>query len=130
MIECSWAHVDEITYVAPNERILPHMVAVNPVNFGKKFKLSCAEAIAASLALLGKQDQAEYILSKFTWGENFFRVNQEVFELYKDCQTHEDLKRAEEQYLASGKEAKNQKRTYEMPASDSEPEGEPEDRNK
>lgn len=56
VIECSWARIDEITYVAPNERILPHMVAVNPVNFGKKFKLSCVEAIAAALALLGRRE--------------------------------------------------------------------------
>jgi len=32
------------------------MVAVNPVNYGKKFKLSCAEAIAAALFLIGYKE--------------------------------------------------------------------------
>ena len=55
-IDCSWARVDEITVVHPNERILPHMVAVNPVNFGKRFKLTCVEAIAAALRLVGHRE--------------------------------------------------------------------------
>ncbi len=51
------------------------MVAVNPVNYGKPFKLSCVEALAAGLKLIGYEMQADYILSKFKWGENFFKVN-------------------------------------------------------
>jgi pre-rRNA-processing protein TSR3 len=49
VVDCSWAKIEEVQINFPNERILPHMVAVNSVNYGKKFKLSCAEAIAAAL---------------------------------------------------------------------------------
>jgi pre-rRNA-processing protein TSR3 len=51
------------------------MVAANPVNYGKPFKLSCAEALAGGLLLLGYAEQAHYIMSKFKWGENFFEIN-------------------------------------------------------
>ena len=95
MIDCSWARVEEVRVAYPNERLLPHMVAVNPVNFGKKFKLSCVEAIAAALFLLGKKEQADYILSKFTWGENFFKINKDAFDLYENCITSDELKVAE-----------------------------------
>ncbi|CAD8050155.1 unnamed protein product [Paramecium sonneborni] len=93
---CSWAKIDEITYVSPNERLLPHMVAVNPVNFGKQFKLSCVEAIAATLALCGRREQADYILSKFTWGQNFFKINKDAFDLYSQSQNDKELKDAEQ----------------------------------
>ena len=55
MIDCSWAHFDEITYraVKSNERLLPTLLASNPVNFGKPIKLNCAEALSACLELAG-----------------------------------------------------------------------------
>ena len=71
------------------------MVAVNPVNYGKPFKLSCAEALAAALKICEYSDQADEVMGKFKWGENFFKVNETVFELYEDCNTSDDLKIAE-----------------------------------
>lgn len=44
VIDCSWNRIDEIGARYQHERILPHMVAVNPVNYGKAFKMNCAEA--------------------------------------------------------------------------------------
>jgi pre-rRNA-processing protein TSR3 len=57
VIDCSWARIEEINLSFQHERLLPHMVAVNSVNYGKKFKLSCVEAVAAALFLVGRRQQ-------------------------------------------------------------------------
>ena len=56
VIDCSWNKIEGVKVSYKNERILPHMVAVNPVNYGKIFKLSCAEALAAGLFLIGYKE--------------------------------------------------------------------------
>jgi pre-rRNA-processing protein TSR3 len=58
------------------------MLAANPVNWGKPMRLSSVEALAASLYILGERKQAETILSKFTWGMNFIKLNQEPLDRY------------------------------------------------
>ena len=54
------------------------MVAGNPVNYGKPMQLSCVEAVAASLFIVGMKDMAMELLNKFKWGESFYAVNKYV----------------------------------------------------
>jgi pre-rRNA-processing protein TSR3 len=77
VIDCSWKKTESI-FQNPfrTGRILPHLLAVNPINYGKWDRLSSAEALAAALYITGFEEQAEELLSKFNWGPTFWNVNQ------------------------------------------------------
>jgi pre-rRNA-processing protein TSR3 len=54
---------------------LPYLLAANPINYGKPYYLTTAEALASALLILGQQEQAKMILSKFKWGLGFISLN-------------------------------------------------------
>jgi pre-rRNA-processing protein TSR3 len=100
-LDCSWAHAEEV-FMRLNlmERALPFLVAANPVNYGKPFKLSTVEALAAGLIILGERSQAELILSKFNWGHVFLKLNHEPLQEYAAAKNSAEVVRIQNAYLS------------------------------
>lgn len=77
-LDCSWKLAEQVFPDARKRtvpRALPYLMAANPVNYGKAFQLSTAEALAATCAILGELDQAHRLMSKFIWGPTFMTLN-------------------------------------------------------
>lgn len=102
VVECSWARLDEVPFGkigGKYERLLPYFVAANPVNYGRPMKLNCVEAVAACLAIVGRQDWALELLQNFEWGPNFLKINKELLEMYSDCTDSDSVLNAEKEFL-------------------------------
>ncbi|KAI0050147.1 DUF367-domain-containing protein [Auriscalpium vulgare] len=88
VVECSWARLDDVPFskiASPHERLLPYLIATNPTNYGKPWRLNCVEALAAAFYLTGFDAYAERLLSGFGWGDAFWRVNKHLIERYRTC---------------------------------------------
>jgi len=100
-LDCSWAHAEEVfARFRLQERALPFLVAANPVNWGKPFKLSTVEALAAALIILGERSQAELILSKFNWGHVFLELNREPLAEYAAARDSAEVVRIQNEYMS------------------------------
>lgn len=84
---------------SPNPRLLPYLVAANPINYGKPCQLSCVEALASSLYICGMKMEAKFYLSKFSWGHSFLKLNDELLEKYSNCKNSKEILEAQKQYL-------------------------------
>ncbi|MFB6090932.1 MAG: DUF367 family protein [Halobellus sp.] len=102
-LDCSWESAGEARFSLPGEhRALPYLVAANPVNFGRPMRLTTVEALAAALAIFGRRDRAEALLSKFTWGHTFLELNDEPLRRYADCTDSTEVVTVQQEYLDRG----------------------------
>ncbi|WP_439027662.1 DUF367 family protein [Haloarchaeobius sp. DT45] len=100
-LDCSWETAEAAMFEMPGEhRALPFLVAANPVNYGRPFKLTTVEALAAALCILGERDHAEEILAKFRWGETFLTLNEEPLRRYSECADSTEVVAVQDDYLA------------------------------
>ncbi|KAI0474931.1 DUF367-domain-containing protein [Xylariaceae sp. FL0804] len=104
VVECSWARTGEIQWGKVGggskcERLLPYLVAANTVNYGKPYRLNCAEALAAAFAICGHADWAEQVLRPFNYGAAFLKINAKLLRKYAACDSEEAVKKAEREWL-------------------------------
>jgi len=108
VVECSWARLSEIPFskiASPHERLLPYLIATNPTNYGKPWRLNCAEALAAAFYLTGHDNWAEKLLAPFGWGSSFYTVNRDLFERYCTCEDAAGVSEVQEQVLTELEES-------------------------
>jgi pre-rRNA-processing protein TSR3 len=100
-LDCSWEHAREVIsgIKLPVERILPILIAANPINYGKPTKLTTAEALAGALYILGHLDQSKEVLDKFKWGPQFVRLNENLLNDYSECQSSDEVIAVQKEYF-------------------------------
>jgi pre-rRNA-processing protein TSR3 len=83
VLDCSWEVLDTGAVRSwRKRRALPFLVAANPVNFGRPWRLTSVEAFAAALFILKEQEQAAVVLQTQSWGCRFLEMNDELLRSY------------------------------------------------
>ncbi|WNY28487.1 hypothetical protein MmiEs2_06750 [Methanimicrococcus stummii] len=103
VLDCSWEHAEEMFPLLEKfdlqRRALPYLLAANPVNFGRPFRLNSAEAFAAALYIMGRKEQAEKVMSKFNWGHSFIELNEEPLNDYAAAKNSTEVVEAQSYYI-------------------------------
>ncbi|KAJ0703865.1 putative 16S/18S rRNA aminocarboxypropyltransferase Tsr3 [Helianthus annuus] len=103
VVDCSWARLDDVPFTklrCPAPRLLPWLVAANPVNYGRPCELSCVEALAAGLIICGEVENGELLLSKFKWGHAFLSLNRELLKEYAKCENSAEIITVQNSWLS------------------------------
>jgi len=105
-VDCSWNEIETRFFSSEyfEGRKLPLLLAANPVNYGRPFRLSTAEAVASALFITGFFEDARNIMSKFGFGGTFLTLNREPLEAYAAAESPEALMREEGEFFPSVKE--------------------------
>ncbi|MDO5852132.1 MAG: DUF367 family protein [Methanobacteriaceae archaeon] len=101
-LDCSWKKLKKSSFnfkSKKNHRLLPFLVAANPVNYGKPCILSTAEALAASLYIIGFKKEAQDLMGIFKWGPHFITLNEKLLEAYSEAKTSTEIIKIQNEFL-------------------------------
>ncbi len=101
-LDCSWKNAEK-SFDFLNKRnfsrAIPFVVASNPVNYGKPFKLTTLEAFASALYILNEVDQAKNILNIYKWAPHFLELNKEPLEDYRKAKSSAEVIKKMNEYI-------------------------------
>lgn len=102
VMDLTWTNIDDFPRPPrTNERALPYLLASNPVNWGKPMQLNSAEAVLATLLILGDAEQAEGFMGRFNWAPEFIRLNGELLDSYSKAKDSSEIIRIQNEYIES-----------------------------
>lgn len=112
-INCSWNRLEDIPFSSlgklKNHRKLPLIVAANTVNYGKPFKMNTAEALAATLYIVGFKKEAISLLYPFSYGVEFIKLNEEAMNAYSGCANSQEVEKLMNYFIEDGEKQKLEK---------------------
>ena len=94
VIDCSWKYAETVFSSSSsrgNGRRLPVLLPANPVNYARPSMLSSLEALAATLFILGHEQEAKTILKIFKWAPHFLVLNSEPLTSYSQASDEIDM---------------------------------------
>uniref|UniRef100_A0A8C1JD32 18S rRNA aminocarboxypropyltransferase n=1 Tax=Cyprinus carpio TaxID=7962 RepID=A0A8C1JD32_CYPCA len=100
VIDCSWARLEDTPFskmTGSHPRLLPYLVAANPVNYRKPCKQSCIEAYAATFCIVAKQ----LLAIDFSIAAILSYLNKTLLEHYASSQSEEELLALEKEFLSA-----------------------------
>jgi pre-rRNA-processing protein TSR3 len=101
-VDCSWENAEnnfDFLDKRNHSRALPFVVAANPVNYGKPFKLTTLEAFATTLYIFDYIELARDILKLYKWGPHFLILNKQPLEDYRVAESSAEIIKIMKQYL-------------------------------
>lgn len=102
VMDLTWTNIDEFPKVPKTqERALPYLLASNPINWGRPMELNSAEAVMASLYILGEKEQADGFLERFNWAPEFLRLNGNLLSDYSNAKNSSEIVAIQNDYVES-----------------------------
>jgi pre-rRNA-processing protein TSR3 len=100
-IDCSWNLAEEVFFrkIGGKHRQLPALLAANPTNYSRLGILSSVEAVAATLFILGEQEEARSFLNIYKWGPTFETLNHDPLEEYARAGSETEVEEVEKSFF-------------------------------
>ena len=104
VIDCSWEQA-ETTFANARRiahlqsRSLPYLLAANPINYGKPWRLCSLEAVAAALYIMGDTAHAGRVAAATNFGRTFMQLNAEPLGEYARARDSTEVVNIQRAYI-------------------------------